>query len=241
MRAAAAGQTMGDVLRSIALASVWSIAAVMVLGELGINLGPLIAPLGSPAWRSASGHRASCKDFLAGIFILVEDQYGVGDIVDVGEATGTLVRGRGAVSLRTDAAALDERHGVARPQRQIVRVGNMSQQWARALLDVSVAYGSDLDGAQEAIKRRPTSAGPALAGDARGARAVGRREPRPPRRDDPPRREDAARRAVPRPAHCARGSRPRSTRRASGCRRRTLVVQPEAEPAVAKRARPAAG
>src|SRR5690606_21010596 len=88
------------------------------------------------------------KDFLAGIFMLIEDQYGVGDVIDVGEASGTVE----AVTLRT--TRLRDVNGTVWhvPNGQILRVGNMSQQWARALLDVSVAYGADLDEAQRIIK-----------------------------------------------------------------------------------------
>ena len=94
------------------------------------------------------------KDFLAGIFIIVEDQFGVGDIIDVGELSGTPVSGTvESVSLRS--TRLRSVNGTVWhvPNGTVLRVGNMSQQWARALLDVSVAYGSDLELAQTEIKR----------------------------------------------------------------------------------------
>jgi moderate conductance mechanosensitive channel len=84
----------------------------------------------------------------------VEDQYGVGDIIDIGEVSGTLVTGTvEGVSLRS--TRLRSTNGTVWhvPNGTILRVGNMSQQWARALLDVSVVYGSDLDVAQAVIKR----------------------------------------------------------------------------------------
>jgi small conductance mechanosensitive channel len=125
----------------------------MVLGELGIELGPLIAAAGIAGVALGFGAQSLVKDFLAGIFILIEDQYGVGDIIDVGEVSGTLVTGTvESVSLR--ATRLRSTNGTVWhvPNGTILRVGNMSQQWARALLDVSVAYGSDLDRAQAVIK-----------------------------------------------------------------------------------------
>jgi small conductance mechanosensitive channel len=80
--------------------------------------------------------------------MLVEDQYGVGDIIDVGEASGTVE----AVSLRTTRIR-DVKGTVWHVPNGIVqRVGNMSQQWARALLDLNVAYGSNVDRAQQVIK-----------------------------------------------------------------------------------------
>lgn len=148
-RAAARATTIGVVLRSVGAFAVWTVAAVTVLGELGINLGPLIASAGIAGLAIGFGAQSLVKDFLAGVFILIEDQYGVGDIIDAGEASGTVE----AVSLRT--TQLRDVNGTMWhiPNGQIARVGNMSQQWARALLDVTVAYGADLDAAQATIKR----------------------------------------------------------------------------------------
>jgi len=154
VRAAPRAQTLGHVLRSIAAGTVWGIAALTVLGELGINLGPLIAAAGIAGVALGFGAQSLVKDFLAGIFILVEDQYGVGDIIDVGEVSGTLVTGVvESVSLR--ATRLRSTNGTVWhvPNGTVLRVGNMSQQWARALLDVAVAHGSDLDRAQAVIKQ----------------------------------------------------------------------------------------
>jgi moderate conductance mechanosensitive channel len=148
LRSAARAQTLALVLRSIASVVIWSLAITMILGELGVSLGPLIAGAGIAGVAIGFGAQSLVKDFLTGIFMLVEDQYGVGDIVDAGEATGTVE----AVSLRT--TRLRDVNGTVWhiPNGAIERVGNMSQQWARALLDVEVAYGTDLDAAQDAIK-----------------------------------------------------------------------------------------
>lgn len=149
LRSAARATTIGVVLRSMGAFLIWTIAIITVLGELGINLGPLVASAGIAGLAIGFGAQSLVKDFLAGMFILIEDQYGVGDIIDAGEASGTVE----AVSLRT--TQLRDVNGTMWhiPNGQIMRVGNMSQQWARALLDVNVAYGSDLDAAQATIKR----------------------------------------------------------------------------------------
>ncbi len=149
LRAAARAQTIGLVLRSIASFIIWLIAGVTILGELGVNLGPLIASAGIAGIALGFGAQTLVKDFLTGIFMLIEDQFGVGDIVDAGEATGTVE----AVTLRT--TKLRDVNGTMWhvPNGQIVRIGNMSQQWARALLDVVVAYGTDVDMAQAVIKQ----------------------------------------------------------------------------------------
>jgi small conductance mechanosensitive channel len=153
IRAAARAETLGHVLRSIAAFTVWTIAGLTILGELGINLGPLIAGAGIAGIALGFGAQSLVKDFLAGIFILIEDQYGVGDVIDVGELSGTLVSGVvESVSLRSTRLRATNGTVWHVPNGTILRVGNMSQQWARALLDVSVAYRSDLEQAQAVIK-----------------------------------------------------------------------------------------
>ena len=114
------------------------------------------------------GAQSLVKDFLAGIFILVEDQYGVGDIVDVGEASGTVE----AVSLRT--TRLRDVNGTVWhvPNGQIVRVGNKSQQWARALLDLAVAHGTDVAAGRGRDQAgRPTASGRTPRGPGRSSRS----------------------------------------------------------------------
>jgi moderate conductance mechanosensitive channel len=153
-RATARAQTMAQVLRSISTAVIWSIAAVTVLGELGINLGPLVASAGIAGVALGFGAQSLVKDVISGFFMLVEDQYGVGDIVDVGMGADTLASGSvEAVTLRT--TRIRDVNGTVWhiPNGTIERVGNKSQQWARALVDVNVAYGTDVDHAQEIIKR----------------------------------------------------------------------------------------
>jgi small conductance mechanosensitive channel len=240
LRSAARATTIGVVLRSVGAFAIWSIAAVTILGELGINLGPLIASAGIAGLAIGFGAQSLVKDFLAGIFILIEDQYGVGDIVDAGEATGTVE----AVSLRT--TQLRDVNGTMWhiPNGQIMRVGNMSQQWARALLDVTVAYGSDLAAAQDAIKsvaddvwRDPAWAGRVLEEpEVWGIEDLG------------PTGVTIRLVVKTQPAAQFTVLRELRARIMAGLEvagvgvpnpNRTLVVQPEAEPAVTKRARPA--
>lgn len=147
IRAAARAQTLGSVLRSVSTFVIWTIAILLVLGQFDINLGPLIAGAGVAGVALGFGAQSLVKDFLSGIFMILEDQYGVGDIIDVGEAVGEVE----AVSLRTTRIrALDG--GVWHvPNGEIHRVANLSQDWSRALLDIEVAYGTDLDEAKRVI------------------------------------------------------------------------------------------
>jgi len=149
LRSAARATTLSFVLRSATSAIVWTIAGAMILAELGVSLGPLIAGAGIAGVALGFGAQSLVKDFISGTFMLIEDQYGVGDIIDAGEASGTVE----AVSLRT--TRLRDVNGTVWyiPNGNIMRVGNMSQQWARALLDVSVSVETDVDQAQEVIKR----------------------------------------------------------------------------------------
>ena len=149
LRAAGRAATLGDVLRSLATATIYGLALLTILGELGINLGPLVASAGIAGVALGFGAQSLVKDFLSGVFMLVEDQYGVGDIVDLGPASGTVE----AVGLRT--TRIRDAHGVVWhvPNGQVNRVGNKSQEWSRALLDIDVGYGTDLRAAQATIKR----------------------------------------------------------------------------------------
>ncbi len=142
-------EALATVLRSIAGVVIWTFAGFMVLGQLGIDLGPLLAGAGVVGLAVGFGSQALVRDFLAGLFILVEDQFGVGDVVDLGEASGKVE----AVSLRTTRVRSIDGVLWHVPNGEIRRVGNKSQHWSRALLDVQVAYGTDLAHARAVIKR----------------------------------------------------------------------------------------
>jgi small conductance mechanosensitive channel len=141
-------ETIGAVVRSVVSITIWSIAVLTVLEILGINLGPLLAGAGIAGIALGFGAQSLVKDFLSGMFMLMEDQYGVGDVIDVGVATGTVE----GVSLRT--TRLRDVDGVVWhvPNGSIARVGNKSQQWSRAVVDVPVAFQADIAAATEVIR-----------------------------------------------------------------------------------------
>jgi small-conductance mechanosensitive channel len=134
-------ETMGSLLRSIASSIVLGAAALTVLGYLGLDLAPFLASASIVGVAVAFGAQNLVKDFLTGMFMLLEDQYGVGDVIDVGTVTGTVE----AVSLRT--TRLRDVNGIVWyiPNGEIKRVGNESQNWARVVLDVPVEYDADID------------------------------------------------------------------------------------------------
>jgi small conductance mechanosensitive channel len=141
-------EAIASVLRSVVSFVIFAVATFMVLGEIGINLGPLIAGAGVVGVAIGFGSQSLVRDFLAGAFILIEDQFGVGDIVDLGAATGTVE----AVSLRTTRLRAIDGTVWHIPNGETSRVGNMSQHWSRALLDVEVAYDTDIERAKSVIK-----------------------------------------------------------------------------------------
>jgi moderate conductance mechanosensitive channel len=121
---------------------------MMCLAELEVNLGPILAGAGIAGVALGFGAQSIVKDFLSGMFIVIEDQYGVGDIVDVGEASGVVEE----VTLRsTRLRGLDGTTWHV-PNGEIRRSGNKSQYWARVVLDVPVAYEADISVASALIK-----------------------------------------------------------------------------------------
>jgi small-conductance mechanosensitive channel len=156
-RRAQRAKTMADVLGRLATATVWSIAVLIVLSEIGINLAPLIAGAGVLGLALGFGAQSLVRDFLSGFFMLVEDQYGVGDVIDVGGTVGGSGGGVSGtvegVSLRT--TRLRDVEGVVWhvPNGEIKRVGNKSQQWSRAVLDVDIDRDADISRAISVIKQ----------------------------------------------------------------------------------------
>jgi small-conductance mechanosensitive channel len=147
-RAHQRAETLAAVLRSLGRAVIWSIAGLTILGEFDINLGPLLAGAGIVGIALGFGAQTLVKDFLSGIFMLIEDQFGVGDVVDAGFASG-VVEG---VSLRTTRLRDDEGTVWHIPNGEIHRIANKSQDWARAVLDLQVARGTDVPHAERVIK-----------------------------------------------------------------------------------------
>lgn len=140
--------TIGTALRGITTFLISITAFLMILKVYEIQLGPIFAGAGIIGIVVGFGAQSMIKDFLAGIFIIVEDWYGVGDVVDAGEASGTVEQ----VTLR--ATRLRDQYGVVWhiPNGVIQRAGNKSQQWGRALLDIGVALDTDISLAQRVIK-----------------------------------------------------------------------------------------
>lgn len=147
-RRAQRAETMAGIFQSIITVIVVAVVGTMILSELGVDIAPIIASAGIIGIALGFGAQSLVRDFLAGIFIFMEDQYGVGDVVDLGEATGSVE----AVTLRM--TRLRDVNGAVWfvPNGEIMRVGNMSKNWSRAVVDVGVGYGEDLARVQQVLR-----------------------------------------------------------------------------------------
>ena len=215
-------ETMSSVLRSITTGVIVSVAALMILDVVGLPIGPLLASAGIVGVAVGFGAQTLVKDFLSGIFMILEDQYGVGDLVDTGH--GHRRHRRGGRPAR-DPAARRQRRRLVRPQRRdpagrqpqpgLVDRRSSTCRWPtpRTSSRVQRLIGEVADG---------DGRGGGLAGEDpraadRGRRRVGDRD----LGDDPGHRQVRARTSTSAcSASCASASRRRSTARASGCRRR---------------------
>ncbi len=148
-RRQARARTLASVLSSSMTALIVIVAVLMVMQELGLPTAPLLASASVIGVALGLGAQSLIRDIVSGVFMIAEDQYGVGDVIDVGEATGSVE----AVGLRI--TRLRDVNGTVWYVRngEILRVGNQSQGWARAVLDVNVGLGEDLDHVQRVLLR----------------------------------------------------------------------------------------
>lgn len=134
-------QAMGALLRSIAIVTIWAIAVMTMLTTVGINLAPLLASAGVVGVVIGFGAQQLVSDYLAGVSMIFEDQFGVGDVVNVGQVTGTVED----VALRCtrirdfDGTVWYIRNG------QMAYVANQSKGWTIARVDFPLSYDADLE------------------------------------------------------------------------------------------------
>ncbi|HXW45713.1 MAG TPA: mechanosensitive ion channel family protein, partial [Streptosporangiaceae bacterium] len=140
---------VASVLSNAASVAIFTVAALIILGDMGVNLAPILASAGVLGIALGFGAQSLVQDYLAGIFILLEDQYGVGDVIDVSGVCGTVE----AVSLRI--TRVRDVNGVAWHIRNgtIQQAGNETHGWARAVVDFPVPYGTPVATARAALER----------------------------------------------------------------------------------------
>jgi small conductance mechanosensitive channel len=140
---------LASVLSNAASVTIFTVAGVIIIGDLGLNLAPVLASAGVLGIAIGFGAQNLVQDFLAGIFMLLEDQYGVGDVVDIDTVTGTVE----AVSLRL--TRLRDVNGVVWHIRNgtIKRAGNQTHGWARAVIDFPVPAQVPISTARGSLER----------------------------------------------------------------------------------------
>lgn len=159
-------QTIGSVLKSTVSIIMLIWISLSILSVLGVNIAPFIASAGVIGLAIGFGAQNLVRDFVTGVFMLLEDQYGVGDTIDLGEAVGEVQSvGLRITTLRDiDGTLWYVRNG------EIARVGNMSQGYAVARVEVPVAPTADVERAEQVAI---DAAAAALADPALAAKALG--------------------------------------------------------------------
>ena len=136
-RAEARATTLAGVTASVVRVAVWTVALLLMLDEIGFNLGPLLAGASVVGVALAFGAQSLVRDVLSGFFILLEDQYGVGDSITVFDVTGTVEE----VNLRVTQVRAGDGTVWYIPNGEIRKVGNSAKEWAKALVDIRVPEG----------------------------------------------------------------------------------------------------
>lgn len=152
-RRVARATSIGGVASSTISVFIWCIAVVMIVGQLGVDLAPLIAGAGIAGIAIGFGAQSLVRDCLAGFFMVIEDQYGIGDIVDLGAASGVVER----LTLRTTVVRGQDGTLWHVPNGEVRRVGNLSQLWSVAVVDVAVPHDRPLDEAKAAVMAAATA------------------------------------------------------------------------------------
>jgi small conductance mechanosensitive channel len=134
-------QTLGNILRHALLVVMILVAAMMILGELGIQLGPLLATAGIGALAIGFGAQSLVKDVISGFFIILENQYRIGDVIEAAGVSGLVE----SVNLRKTVLRDLEGKVHTIPNGEIKIVSNLSKEWSRSVLDIAISYREDVD------------------------------------------------------------------------------------------------
>lgn len=140
--------TIGSVLHSAGIVVILVTAVLMTLPEFGIDITPVLASVGIVSLAAGLGAQTMVKDVISGMFILIENQYTVGDVVEIQGVTGTVED----ITLRVTAVRdiTGTIHTI--PMGEIRQVANKSRDWSRAIVDVSITYEEDVDTAVQTLQ-----------------------------------------------------------------------------------------
>ena len=137
--------TIVQSLSSVARVLIWTVALLMLLGEVEVNIGPLLAGAGVVGVALGFGAQSLVRDFLSGFFILLENQFGVGNLLELRTTTGVITGTVESLSMRVTAVRAFDGTLYVIPNGNIEGIGNQSRGWGRAIVDISVARTEDLD------------------------------------------------------------------------------------------------
>ncbi|HWI05687.1 MAG TPA: mechanosensitive ion channel family protein, partial [Acidimicrobiales bacterium] len=140
-------ETLAGVAKSVVRIVVWTVAVLLVLEEFGLNLGPLLAGASIVGVAVGFGAQSLVKDFFSGFFILVEDQYAVGDVITIADQTGTVEE----INLRVTRIRAADGTVWFVPNGEIRKVGNSAKEWSRSIVDVLIPNKADLAAATALI------------------------------------------------------------------------------------------
>lgn len=140
-------QTLGSLFTNVALVFVVTITLLTVLSVF-INIGPLLASVSVVGLAISFGAQSLVKDIISGTFILLEGQFGIGDVIQIGQTSGLVEK----MTLRT--TVLRDLHGAVHiiPNGEIKQVSNLTKTWSRAVIDVTITYGENVDRVVEALR-----------------------------------------------------------------------------------------
>ena len=141
--------TLSKVLVTTGIVMIAIAALFMILSEVGINITPVVAGFGIAGIAIGFGAQSLVKDFIAGLFILIENQYGVGDVVRIADIAGIVEE----INLRR--TILRDLDGIVHsvPNGEIKVASNFTKEWSRVNMNISVGYGEDLDHVMEVLNR----------------------------------------------------------------------------------------
>src|SRR5579862_383591 len=142
-------ETLRLVIRSVSKAVLILLVVLTISAELGFNIGPVLASAGIVGLAVGFGAQSLVKAVISGFFILFEDQFGIGDVVKIGDFTGVVER----MTLRATVLRNLEGQVYVVPNGNIQNVIVLTKEWARAVLDVKIPYKKDLAGVFEVLQR----------------------------------------------------------------------------------------
>ena len=139
--------TIVSILHAIVRVGIWVVAGLIIVGTLGVDLGALVAGAGALSLAIGFGAQSMISDFVAGVFIIMENQYRVGDVVEINGKSGVVE----SITIRTTVLRDLDGHQHHVPNGQISNATNMSKDYSNVHLDMGVSYDADIDKVEKVI------------------------------------------------------------------------------------------